>query len=111
MNIQPIETVIKSNVSKEEFDKYFKIGVEAIKNRQLAVCTMAGGQGTRLGHNGPKGTYMVHFSDGSSKSIFEIDADVMKKCHEKYGVYLDWYIMTSIQNNEDTNNFFKETDW
>ena len=35
----------------------------------------------------------------------------MKKCHEKYGVYLDWYIMTSIQNNEDTNNFFKENNF
>lgn len=111
INIQPIETIIKDIVSKDEFEKYFKIGVDAIKNRQLAVCTLAGGQGTRLGHDGPKGTFMLNFSDGSSKSIFEIIAEILKNNFKKYGVYLDWYIMTSKQNNKETNYFFEKNNY
>ena len=52
--IEAIDYVDKSKLSKEEYEKYEKIGRDAIKKGKLAVVTMAGGQGTRLGHNGPK---------------------------------------------------------
>ena len=48
MNIQPITPVIKENLSKEEYEKFSQIGTEALKQGKLAVCTLAGGQGTRL---------------------------------------------------------------
>ena len=49
--IEPIEYIDKSKLSDEEFSKYEKLGTDAIKAGKYAVVTMAGGQGTRLGHN------------------------------------------------------------
>ena len=104
--IEPIEYTDKNKLSKEEYEKYEKIGLDLIQNNKLAVVTMAGGQGTRLGHNGPKGTYDLGLE--SHKSIFEILCDTLKVAKEKYGVYTSWYIMTSNDNNKATVDFFKE---
>lgn len=52
-----IEHITYSDVSKfseEEFKNYKSIGEDVIKKNQYAVITMAGGQGTRLGHNRTK---------------------------------------------------------
>ena len=46
--IEPISYIEKEKLSKEEREKYFKIGEDEIKKGKLAVVTMAGGQGTRL---------------------------------------------------------------
>ncbi len=46
--IEPIPYIEKEKLSKEEKEKYFKIGADEIKKEKLAVVTMAGGQGTRL---------------------------------------------------------------
>ena len=104
--IEPMEYLDKSKLSEEDLEKYKKIGDELIKNNQLAVVTMAGGQGTRLGHNGPKGTYDLGLE--SHKCIFEILCDNLKRAKEEYGVSIPWYIMTSRENNEETKKFFKE---
>ncbi len=65
---------------------------------------MAGGQGTRLGHNGPKGTFDLGLD--SHKSIFEILCEHIKEARAKYGVDIPWYLMTSDENNDDTVKFF-----
>ena len=67
--IEPIPAVNAETLSIEEKEKYKKIGEEIIKNGKLAAVTMAGGQGTRLGHNGPKGTYDLGLP--SHKSLFK----------------------------------------
>ena len=71
--IEPIPAVNAETLSVEEKEKYRKIGEEIIKSGKLAAVTMAGGQGTRLGHNGPKGTYDLGLP--SHKSLFEILCD------------------------------------
>src|SRR5574344_2432400 len=68
--IEPIEYIDKSELSNEEKNKFDKIGIEKINAGKYAVVTMAGGQGTRLGHNGPKGTYDIGLD--SHKAIFEL---------------------------------------
>ena len=108
-NIEPISYVDKEKLSKEEYEKYREIGEKIIKNNQYAVITMAGGQGTRLGHNGPKGTY--DFGLESHKTIFEILCDSLKNSYKKYGVYVPWYIMTSKQNNNQTIEFFERNNY
>ena len=70
VKLEPIAHVTKSELSAEELEKYTFLGENAIQSGKLAVVTMAGGQGTRLGHNGPKGTYDLGLD--SHKSIFEI---------------------------------------
>ena len=78
--IEPIEYVNKSKLSKKEYEEYEKIGTQVIKENKLAVVTMAGGQGTRLGHSGPKGTFDLGLPN--HKSIFEILTDTLKKARK-----------------------------
>ena len=107
--IEPIDFVDKSKLKKEDSKKYESIGESKIKEGKLAVVTMAGGQGTRLGHNGPKGTYDLGLD--SHKSIFEILCDTLNKARNKYEVNIPWYIMTSDENNKATVEFFKENNY
>lgn len=107
--IEPIDYVDKSALSDEELEKYNNLGESVIKQGKYAVVTMAGGQGTRLGHSGPKGTFKIGLEN--DKSIFEILIDNLKESNEKYGVTIPWYIMTSRENNEQTENFFKENNY
>ena len=79
--------------------------MQSIKRNEYAFATLAGGQGTRLGHSGPKGTYYLELSH--PKSLFEIMCDSLKDAYNKYGVYIPWYILTSEDNHEDTVNFFE----
>ena len=77
VTIEPIEHVDKSKLTATEREMYEKKGIEAIKYNKLAVVTMAGGQGTRLGHKGPKGTFI--FDPETKKSIFEALCDTLKE--------------------------------
>ena len=83
------------------------LGLDIIKANKYAVVTMAGGQGTRLEHKGPKGTFLLNVKP-KPKYLFEILADSLKKNNEKYGITLNWYIMTSSDNNDETIKFFEE---
>ena len=105
VTIEPIEHVDKSKLTNAERDRYEKLGIEAIKYNKFACVTMAGGQGTRLGHTGPKGTYI--FDKEINKSIFEALCDTFKEAWRKYDTIIPWYIMTSRENNDATVEFFQ----
>ena len=69
---------------------------------------MAGGQGTRLGHNGPKGTFKLDVY-GKGKYLFEILVDNLKEANQKYGITINWYIMTSKEKTiQQQLNFLKK---
>ena len=76
--------------------------------RQGRVCclTVAGGQGTRLGFDGPKGTYPI--GPVSGNTLFSCFAGSIRRAGEKYGHKFSWYIMTSLLNNDATIRFFRE---
>ncbi len=103
--ITPIEYLDKFKLN-DQYKYYESIGKKAIKEGKLAAVTMAGGQGTRLGHSGPKGTYDIGLD--SHKSLFELLADNLKEEGKKYGVMIPWFIMTSRENNKDTVEFFEK---
>ena len=105
--IEHVKFVDKYKMNEEDFKKYKNIGENIIKNGQYAVVTMAGGQGTRLGHDGPKGTFLLNVRP-HPKYLFEILADGIKMANKKYGITLNWYIMTSTENDSKTEEFFKE---
>ena len=107
--IEPISYIEESKISKEELNKYLTLGENAIKNGEYSVVTMAGGQGTRLGHSGPKGTFDIGLD--SHKSIFEILVDNLKSANEKYNVIVPWYIMTSKENDAQTQEFFEKNNY
>ena len=107
--IEPISYVEKSKLSEDEYNNYLAIGEKAIKEGKYSVVTMAGGQGTRLGHSGPKGTFDIGLD--SHKSIFEILCDHIKEQSNKYNVMIPWYIMTSRENNAQTVEFFEKNNY
>ena len=95
--IEPMDYLDKNKLY-DDYKYYENIGKHAIENGKLAAVTMAGGQGTRLGHNGPKGTYDIGLD--SHKSLFELLADALKEAGKKYDVIIQWFIMTIRDNNE-----------
>ncbi len=109
VTIEPIDHVDKSKLTVSEKEMYEKKGIEAIKYNKFAVVTMAGGQGTRLGHNGPKGTFI--FDIDKNKSIFEALCDTLKEAWRKYDTVIPWYLMTSKENNDATIKFFEENNF
>lgn len=107
--IEPMPYTDASKLTEEEKEKYLEKGDEIIALGKYAVVMVAGGQGTRLGHNGPKGTFDMGLD--SHKSLFELFCDKLKTAKDKYGVVIPWYIMTSKENNADTVRFFEENDF
>lgn len=105
--IEPINYIDLEKISKEEKESSKKLGEQIIKNNQYAVVTMAGGQGTRLGCKGPKGTYKLDIGE-KGKYIFEIITENLKKSKEMYGILPYWYIMTSKQNYDETVSFLEK---
>ena len=105
--IEPINYIDLEKISKEEKESSKKLGEQIIKRNQYAVVTMAGGQGTRLGCKGPKGTYKLDIGE-KGKYIFEIITENLKKSKEMYGILPYWYIMTSKQNYDDTVSFLEK---
>lgn len=108
--IKPIEYVDKAKLTPEQKDKYDKLGEEVLRKGQYAVVTMAGGQGTRLGHSGPKGTFKLDVY-GKGKYLFEIFAENLKDANKKYGKTIPWYIMTSKENNAETKQFLEKNNY
>lgn len=102
--IEPIKYIDLEKLTEEEMEKTSKIGENIIKKEQYAVVTMAGGQGTRLGWKGPKGTFKLDIGE-NGKYIFEIIIENLKKSKKLYGVLPYWYIMTSKQNYDETVSF------
>ena len=110
VKVSPIPHIEKNKLSFDEIDYYSKIGEAVIKSNEFAVVTMAGGQGTRLGHTGPKGTFKLDVY-GKGKYLFEILADNLQEANKKYGVVINWYIMTSKENNADTVEFLEKNNY
>ncbi len=86
-----------------------KIGEGAIRAGRLAAFVVAGGQGTRLGFDAPKGVYPV--SPIKGKSLFQIFAEKILAASIKYGVSIPWLIMTSNINDAATREFFEKNNF
>ena len=105
--IEKINYIDKQKLNSKELEELENIGDEVLKHGEYAVVTMAGGQGTRLGHTGPKGTFKLDVY-GKGKYLFEILVDNLKEANEKYQKVIPWYIMTSKENYEETKNFLNK---
>ncbi|HVW20632.1 MAG TPA: UDPGP type 1 family protein [Opitutaceae bacterium] len=84
-------------------------GEEALRAGRVAAFTVAGGQGTRLGYDGPKGTFPV--TPIRRKPLFQVFAEKIRAAGQRYGKPLPWFIMTSHQNHGATEAFFAEHRW
>lgn len=81
-------------------------GEEILRRRKVGVFLVAGGQGSRLGFDRPKGSLPVGVISG--RSLFEIHALKLRRLREKYGASVPWYVMTSPSTDSATRDFFAE---
>ncbi|MGB4658976.1 MAG: UTP--glucose-1-phosphate uridylyltransferase [Mobilitalea sp.] len=103
--LSPIKTLTLAEIEKNK-DNYYKTGLNALQNHKIGVVLLAGGQGTRLGSDQPKGAINI----GLTKElyIFECSIRNLLQVVEETGTWIPLYLMTSDKNNADTITFFKE---
>ena len=90
----------------EQKDEFEKIGLEAIRAGKVGAVLLAGGQGTRLGFEHPKGTFNIGLTH--ELFIFEQQMKNLMEVINKAGVFVPLYIMTSEKNNEETIQFWEK---
>ena len=105
-SVPPAISVDEINASK---NKYEEAGIESIKKGEVAAVLLAGGMGTRLGFDLPKGCFNV----GLTKKlyIFECLINNLMDVVKQTGTFVPLYIMTSEKNDETTRSFFAEHDY
>jgi len=88
------------------WERMREVGEAALRAGKVGAFTVAGGQGTRLGFDGPKGTYPI--TPVAGKPLFAVFAEKIRAASERYGHAIPWFIMTSNVNHEATVNAFEE---
>lgn len=94
---------------KEKKDTYKKRGLEAIRQCQVGAVLLAGGQGTRLGLDKPKG--MLNVGIRKELYLFEQLVNNLMEVVKEADAWVPLFVMTSEKNNADTVAFFKEKDY
>jgi UDP-N-acetylglucosamine/UDP-N-acetylgalactosamine diphosphorylase len=84
-------------------------GEAALRAGKVAAFVVAGGQGTRLGYDGPKGTFEV--TPLKSKPLFQVFAEKIRAAEARYACAIPWFIMTSHANHEATVEAFTAADF
>jgi UDP-N-acetylglucosamine/UDP-N-acetylgalactosamine diphosphorylase len=102
----PYERLVSNGGDPAQWTKAVAAGEAALRAGRVAAFTVAGGQGTRLGYDGPKGTFPV--TPVRKRPLFQVFAWKILAAGRRYGKPLHWFIMTSHQNHEATEAFFKE---
>ncbi len=105
-SVQEVNYEVKAQLQEETIELYKSKGIDAIREGQFAVLLLAGGQGTRLGYQGPKGSFQIE-----GISLFELQARQLLQLKSETGRFVDWYIMTSDVNDGETRAFFLEHDY
>jgi len=94
---------------KRKYSKAVKLGKELISAGKVAAFVVAGGQGTRLGFDGPKGNFPI--SPIKKKTLFRIFADSIAAASHKYQADCPWYVMTSPLNYGQTKEIFRKNNY
>lgn len=106
--ISPLAAMQLSEIEKNR-QQYTETGLKVIKEGKAAAVLLAGGMGTRLGSDNPKGMYDI----GVSKTVYifqriiENMLDVVRQAEE----WVHLFIMTSDKNHSVTRNFFEEMEY
>lgn len=104
-NITPFSGSVVSS-DDENSEEWKKIGMDAIKKGHVAALVLAGGQGTRLGYNGPKGCFNIGLP--SKKTLFQLLSERILKLQSDTEGELSLYVMTSPLNHDETVSFFEK---
>lgn len=105
---EPLGAVTIDDIAANS-DEYINIGVKAIKAGKAAAVLLAGGQGTRLGFDKPKGMFKIGVEH--DLYIFQCLINNLMDVVKLTETWIPLYIMTSEKNNNDTVEFFKEKNY
>ena len=108
--IEKIDYIDKQKMNIIQKEELADLGGSIVSSGKYAVVTMAGGQGSRLEHPGPKGTFRLDVY-GKGKYLFEILVDNLKEANKKYQTTIPWYIMTSKENHDETYQFLEKNNY
>jgi UDP-N-acetylglucosamine/UDP-N-acetylgalactosamine diphosphorylase len=89
-----------------EYAQARRAGEDAIHAGRVAAFMVAGGQGTRLGYDGPKGAFRI--TPVRDAPLFQVFAEGLLGTARRYGRRPHWYIMTSLTNHAETTAFFEQ---
>jgi UDP-N-acetylglucosamine/UDP-N-acetylgalactosamine diphosphorylase len=89
-------------------EEAIRAGSEALKSGKVAVILVAGGQGTRLGFDLPKGLFKI--GPVSGRTLFQMHCDRLMAVGKRYGIQIPLFIMTSPATDQDTRDYFSRED-
>jgi UDP-N-acetylglucosamine/UDP-N-acetylgalactosamine diphosphorylase len=106
--VQPIDVVRLPQTDGERVvrRRVSELGAEALSAGEVGVILVAGGSGTRLGYEGPKGAFPI--GPVSSASLFQIHAEKIVALGRRYGFNVPLYVMTSTENHAATTSYFED---
>jgi UDP-N-acetylglucosamine/UDP-N-acetylgalactosamine diphosphorylase len=103
--ISPIPVLQLEDI-REDMHYYTDLGLDAIRKGKLGLVLLAGGQGSRLGYDKPKG--MLNVGVEREWFLFQILLEHIQSVVRAAGTYIHLFIMTSDLNDQDTRTFFQE---
>lgn len=106
--LEPLGAVTLNEIAVRK-EEYEKIGLEAVKACKVGAVLLAGGQGTRLGLDKPKG--MLNVGINKELYLFEQLVNNLMAVVKKADAWIPLLIMTSEKNHADTTSFFEEHDY
>lgn len=89
-----------------EWQRAFEHGEQALRAGKVGAFTVAGGQGTRLGFDAPKGTFPT--TPIREASLFQVFAEKIRFAEQEYATTIPWVLMTSRINDQPTREFFEK---
>lgn len=107
-SLESIIQVEKNETINQKILHWNSLGLSSIKEKKVAILLLAGGQGTRLGSNDPKGCYNIGLP--SQKSLFQIQAEKIVRLQDLVGgsSIIPWYVMTSGPTRKPTEEYFRK---
>jgi UDP-N-acetylglucosamine/UDP-N-acetylgalactosamine diphosphorylase len=99
----------KTHRDKSRQEEARALGESLIRQNKIATLIVAGGQGSRLGNEGPKGALPI--TPIKKKPLFQLFAESVKAMSIQYHATIPLLIMTSHENHRDTLNFFNAHDY
>ena len=110
-DIQPVKAFPREPGPQQRkmYDDACKRGEELLRAGKVAAFLVAGGQGTRLGYDGPKGEFPI--TPIKNKPLFQVFAEQVRAYSHDFGKVVPWYIMTSDANDAQTRAFFRDHDY
>ena len=108
-DIQPIPVIPPGDLARLDARAAHDAGEQALRDGRVGIVIVAGGQGTRLGFDGPKGAYPI--GPITKKSIFQYHAERIRALERRHGAAIPLYLMVSDINEGATRDFFREHDF